>query len=95
LKLPPSDPRPEPLPDELVRAIDRLTDRLRPIGRRWLYYPRIHSTNDVAASLARFPDSEGTVVVADEQTAGRGRRGHGWFSPPCSGLYVSIVLAPA
>jgi BirA family biotin operon repressor/biotin-[acetyl-CoA-carboxylase] ligase len=33
--------------------------------------------------------------VADEQTAGRGRRGHTWFSPPGSGLYVSVVLAPA
>lgn len=34
-------------------------------------------------------------MVADQQTAGRGRRGHGWFSPPGSGLYVSVVLAPA
>jgi BirA family biotin operon repressor/biotin-[acetyl-CoA-carboxylase] ligase len=33
--------------------------------------------------------------VADEQTSGRGRRGHRWFSPPGSGLYVSVVLAPA
>lgn len=47
------------------------------------------STNDVAASLP-----EGSVVVADEQTAGRGRRGRTWFSPPGSGLYVSVVLAP-
>ena len=38
---------------------------------------------------------EGLVVVADEQTSGRGRRGHTWFSPPGSGLYVSVVLAPA
>jgi len=38
---------------------------------------------------------EGLVVVADEQTAGRGRRGHTWFSPPGSGLYVSVVLSPA
>ena len=39
--------------------------------------------------------SEGLVVVADEQTSGRGRRGHRWFSPAGSGLYVSVVLAPA
>ena len=38
--------------------------------------------------------SEGLVVVADEQTAGRGRRGHSWFSPAGSGLYVSVVLTP-
>jgi len=48
------------------------------------------STNDVAATLP-----EGSVVVADHQTAGRGRRGRTWFSPPGSGLYVSLVLAPS
>lgn len=48
------------------------------------------STNDVAATLA-----DGAVVLADEQHAGRGRRGHVWFSPPGSGLYVSVVLSPA
>jgi len=52
--------------------------------------PSVGSTNDVAASLP-----PGAVVVAGEQTAGRGRRGHSWFSPPGSGLYVSVVLAPA
>jgi len=40
-------------------------------------------------------EREGVVVVADEQTAGRGRRGHSWFSPPGSGLYVSVVLVPS
>jgi len=39
--------------------------------------------------------SEGLVVVAEQQTAGRGRRGHTWFSPPGAGLYVSVVLAPS
>ena len=38
---------------------------------------------------------EGAVVIADEQVAGRGRRGHTWFSPPGSGLYTSVVLVPA
>ena len=38
---------------------------------------------------------EGLVVVAEEQTSGRGRRGHTWFSPPGAGLYVSVVLAPS
>ncbi len=49
-----------------------------------------HSTNGVDKSAA-----EGLVVVADEQTAGRGRRGHAWFSPPGAGLYVSVVLSPS
>ena len=47
----------------------------------------------VASAGERAPD--GLVVVADAQTAGRGRRGRTWFSPPGSGLYVSVVLAPA
>ena len=48
-----------------------------------------------SASLSGERPPEGLVVVADQQTAGRGRRGHTWFSPPGSGLYVSVVLAPA
>ncbi len=55
------------------------------------FFPIIDSTNNYALSLG----TEGAVVVADEQTAGRGRRGHSWFSPPGSGLYVSVVLTPA
>ena len=54
------------------------------------FFPTVGSTNDVAGVL-----EEGAVVVADAQTAGRGRRGHAWFSPPGSGLYVSIALAPS
>ena len=53
-------------------------------------FASVGSTNDVAAPLPA-----GSVVVADQQTAGRGRRGHTWFSPPRAGLYVSVVLAPA
>jgi len=52
------------------------------------------STNDIAAALAVHDASDGAVVVADAQTAGRGRRGREWFSPPGSGLYVSVVLRP-
>ena len=48
----------------------------------------------MAAALAEHDAAEGTVVIADAQTAGRGRRGRTWFSPPGSGLYVSIVLMP-
>jgi len=53
-------------------------------------FAAVGSTNDVAAALP-----VGSVVVADQHTAGRGRRGHTWFSPPRAGLYVSVVLAPA
>jgi BirA family biotin operon repressor/biotin-[acetyl-CoA-carboxylase] ligase len=66
------------------------------VGSTILFHPSIGSTNDAASLTARLSGerSEGLVVIADEQTAGRGRRGHAWFSPPGSGLYVSVVLAP-
>jgi BirA family transcriptional regulator, biotin operon repressor / biotin---[acetyl-CoA-carboxylase] ligase len=47
-----------------------------------------------ATRAERIARAEGTIVIADAQTAGRGRRGHSWFSPPGAGLYVSVVLAP-
>jgi BirA family biotin operon repressor/biotin-[acetyl-CoA-carboxylase] ligase len=60
-----------------------------------LYFASVGSTNDIAAALAERGGAEGAVIVAETQSAGRGRRGRVWFSPPGSGLYVSIVLAPS
>jgi BirA family biotin operon repressor/biotin-[acetyl-CoA-carboxylase] ligase len=55
-------------------------------------HPRIGSTNDRAMELAASSDGAVAVVIADEQTAGRGRRGARWLSPPGSGLWMSVVL---
>ncbi|MDH4272226.1 MAG: biotin--[acetyl-CoA-carboxylase] ligase [Candidatus Aminicenantes bacterium] len=52
------------------------------------------STNDLAKGLAREGSAEGTVVVAEEQTAGRGTKGRSWHSPPGQGLYASVILRP-
>ena len=52
------------------------------------------STNDVAARLAESGADEGTTVVAEMQTAGRGRHGRVWFSPPGAGLYASVIVRP-
>lgn len=49
---------------------------------------------DVCRQLAERDAPEGTVVVADEQTKGRGRAGHAWYSPAGQSLYVSILLRP-
>ena len=64
----------------------------------WLGHRRIDliecgSTNDEAAKLARDGAAHGTVVIAERQTAGRGRDGRVWQSPP-GGLYLSAVLRP-
>jgi len=66
---------------------------------RWLGCQKIvlaecGSTNDEAARLARAGAKHGTVVIAERQTAGRGRDGHTWTSP-AGGLYLSAVLRPA
>jgi BirA family transcriptional regulator, biotin operon repressor / biotin---[acetyl-CoA-carboxylase] ligase len=81
----------EPLPPDIADAIKRARPRLAPLAAPLLFFSTIGSTNDEAASIA----TEGTVIVADAQTAGRGRRGRTWFSPPGSGLYISTVLTPA
>ncbi len=83
------------LPPDLDEAFERTRGRLGPLAARVLYFTTIGSTNDVAASLAADPASFGTVVIADAQTAGRGRRGRTWFSPEGSGLYVSVILSPS
>ncbi len=58
------------------------------------HYFRIPSTNSEAMQAAAAGAPEGSVFLAEEQTAGRGRGGHSWTSPPSSGIYCSIVLRP-
>jgi BirA family transcriptional regulator, biotin operon repressor / biotin---[acetyl-CoA-carboxylase] ligase len=55
----------------------------------------VPSTMDVAGTLAADPALRLPIVVADAQTAGRGRRGHTWESPPGAGLYLSLVWREA
>jgi BirA family transcriptional regulator, biotin operon repressor / biotin---[acetyl-CoA-carboxylase] ligase len=57
-------------------------------------WTRITSTNDRALALGIAGAGVGTTVVADEQTAGRGRRGARWHSAPGAGLWMSVVVAP-
>ena len=61
---------------------------------RLLRFDCVASTMLVAHNFAMQSESEGLVIVADEQTAGRGRAGHTWFSPPTQSLYLSILLRP-
>ena len=59
---------------------------------RW--HASVPSTMDVAAALASQGAAHGVVVAAEEQTAGRGRRGSTWSSPPGAGLYFSFIARP-
>jgi len=67
----------------------------RILAHRIVYYERIGSTNDVARQLADAGEPEGTLVIADEQSAGRGRLGRVWCAPARSSLLMSLVLRPA
>jgi BirA family biotin operon repressor/biotin-[acetyl-CoA-carboxylase] ligase len=86
--------RPAPLPDALARGLDHAlaSDGTAPLGNRVIYFPVASSTNDLAAGLAERGTPDGTLVLAGQQTAGRGRGGHAWYSPAHSGLYLSVVL---
>ena len=65
------------------------------LGRRIELFDCLPSTNREAVQLAQAEVEHGTVVVADSQTAGRGRLSRTWFSPPGANLYCSIILRTA
>lgn len=64
------------------------------IGKKVKYFKAVTSTNDIGKDLARQGTAEGTVIVAEEQTNGKGRLGRTWQAPPQSGLCFSVVLYP-
>ncbi|WP_373049590.1 biotin--[acetyl-CoA-carboxylase] ligase [Vulgatibacter sp.] len=65
------------------------------LGRTLHVHESLGSTNDEALRLAREGAPHGTVVIAERQTAGRGRRGRSWASPAGRSLYLSVLLRPA
>jgi BirA family biotin operon repressor/biotin-[acetyl-CoA-carboxylase] ligase len=89
----PSGGRPA-IPDEIAEALAHARPRLGPLGHQLLWFDDIGSTNDRALAWAEEGAEEGCVVLADAQSAGRGRLGRSWASPPGAGIYVSAVLRP-
>ncbi len=77
------------VPRELIRELAR--DRL---GSEIHHYQTLDSTNRKAKDLAAHGAAEGTVVIAEEQTAGAGRMGRNWFSPAGKGIWMSVILRP-
>lgn len=87
----------EPMYGDLDRAPLRapaLARALEPEGWRVEVLPTVGSTNEVVVERARTGEPAGLVVVAEEQTAGRGRLDRTWVSPPRAGLTFSVLLRP-
>lgn len=84
----------EPLPAGFVAAIDAVRPRCGVHLSVVSYATSVPSTMDWAAALADAGGPHGLVVIAGQQTAGRGRRGHRWSSPAHAGLYLSTVVRP-
>jgi BirA family transcriptional regulator, biotin operon repressor / biotin---[acetyl-CoA-carboxylase] ligase len=84
------------LPDVLLPQLIRPRLRTRIVGRNLYHFYDVDSTNSFAARLIshgrRIP--EGTVIIAESQTAGRGRLGRSWYSEREAGMYFSMVLFP-
>lgn len=85
----------------LVEVPDRLTAlelspllATRDLGRVVHHFETTGSTNEVAFALAQEGAFHGETVIAERQTAGRGRRGRAWASPPGKNLYCSVILRP-
>lgn len=68
--------------------------RTRTFGRELKYFDQTDSTNTALKQLASESAPEGTAVVADCQTAGRGRLGRSWTSAPGKGIWMSVLLRP-
>jgi BirA family biotin operon repressor/biotin-[acetyl-CoA-carboxylase] ligase len=78
--------------DIKTKIMSRLNTKF--VGRKLYYYHRVATTMEKAKELAQKRTAEGTVIIADTQTAGRGRLGRTWLSPEGS-LSISLILKPA
>ena len=77
------------LPGEIKKGL-----KTKILGKDILSYRTLGSTNQLGFRLAESGVGEGTLIVADEQTKGRGRMGRSWYSPPKLGLWMSLILRP-
>jgi len=82
------------IPDLILPPVILAGLRSNTMGRRVFAYKSIGSTNDTAKRLAESDSPEGTIVIAEKQTKGRGRLGRSWHSPQNKGLYISLILRP-
>ncbi len=81
-------------PDSLIDTEISYSLETKIFGRKIYAYQRIQSTNSIATQLADSGAAEGTIIIAEQQTKGRGRLGRKWFSPAGNSLYFSLILRP-
>ncbi|ANS74832.1 biotin--[acetyl-CoA-carboxylase] ligase [Paenibacillus yonginensis] len=81
-------------PSRLAAADLMLAARTSVMGRNLKLLDVTGSTQDEARLLAEQGAPEGTLVIAEEQTKGKGRMGRSWYSPPGNGLWMSLLLRP-
>lgn len=86
---------------QLVSVPDRLFPseiheglKTRSIGKKIYYFDKLSSTMDEAMQLGFENAPEGTVVIAESQSSGRGRMGRAWVSPKYKGVYLSLIVRP-
>jgi BirA family transcriptional regulator, biotin operon repressor / biotin---[acetyl-CoA-carboxylase] ligase len=84
----------EKVPDILTPGMLRQRLKGSLFGKRVHHFFKVDSTNRVALDLGHAGEPEGAVVIAEEQTAGRGRAGHAWHSERATGIYVTLLLRP-
>jgi len=78
-------------PNEIREGLDTKVFGKRDI----VYFTETDSTNTRAKDLAARGAPEGTLVISERQTKGRGRKGRSWFSPSQGGIYTSLILKPS
>ncbi len=84
----------EKVPDILAPKLLRRRLPHGPFGKRIHHFFKTDSTNSIAMQLGEQGEPNGTVVIAEEQTAGRGRAGHSWHSEKTNGIYMTVLLRP-
>jgi BirA family biotin operon repressor/biotin-[acetyl-CoA-carboxylase] ligase len=84
----------ERIPDVLAPDILRRHLQGSSFGKRIYHFFKVDSTNRVALELGQTGEPHGAIVLAEEQTAGRGRAGRAWHSERSAGIYLSVLLRP-
>jgi BirA family biotin operon repressor/biotin-[acetyl-CoA-carboxylase] ligase len=81
-------------PDTLIPSEIKWKLKTKIFGKEIISYKKVDSTNDIAYRLAEKGVKEGTIILAEEQSKGKGRHGRNWVSPSKGGIYMSCILRP-